>query len=515
MNIINSFFAPVEFNIIDSLVAKHEGDKKSIQFLSQSVLNSEYESVFGYFKTPTGTSIRKIFDEKEALNSLNSSSWSKVLDLANVWKFMPQARRDEWNEQIEKNETPEFNYDNVHSTLNFLINSRMTFIAEKVDGIFKNLSKSHVTNTPEGFCKRMIMTNMFDYRTKGYVDDLRDVIGHLMKRGDYIYGTMTKIMNHAYENSGQWIDIDGNAIRIKAFKKETIHLEVHPDIAFELNIILSHLYPTAIPEKNRKPQKEIKNKNKEYRLMNNVLSFGLVQCVSDLRCPPLISYNKLTGWTDNKNSISLPYNDFRKEVEELLIFLGGVRHNRNAAVWYEFDYNIEDTLNTITINGVLPDIKSFQYYPTPESLAQIAVDFSEIEDHHICLEPSAGQGGIAKFLIPENTVCVEVSELNSKILKEKGFNRVYNQDFVKWADKTAERFDRVIMNPPFSEGRAELHVNMAFQLLKPDGILTAILPASFKNKDIIKGKKHEYSEIYSDMFYKTSVSVIIVRIFNR
>lgn len=31
MDIINSFFAPVEFNIIDSLVAKHEADKKSIQ----------------------------------------------------------------------------------------------------------------------------------------------------------------------------------------------------------------------------------------------------------------------------------------------------------------------------------------------------------------------------------------------------------------------------------------------------------------------------------------------------
>jgi len=532
---VSNFFAPVSFDLIDSIIAKYEHEKKTIINISEIMLGQELSHVFSHFvqgNTDERSIYRSIsashlFGQDGALKALNGSYWDSILTLTDVRKLMPQKRREEWAEQIEKHQTPEFTQENVRATVNSLLNSRAQFISEKVDGIFQSLSKEHVTNCPEGFYKRMIMAGMFhgndtpDYKQRGYIDDLRDVVGRIMKRGEYEYGTTTTILSHAYKNSGKWHMLDGNAIRIKAFKKGTIHLEIHPDIALELNIILSYMHPTAIPSKNRERKTMPANKNKDFQLNMNMLSFQVLSTINKLERPPLKRnengrFREYRGWTDNENSVRFPYNiehNNIKPVEDILYFLGGVRHNINQAVWYEFDYNIHEIIKGIVNMGCLPDVKSYQYYPTPESLAEEAVAWADIdEDNHSCLEPSAGQGGIAKFMNPDNTTCVEISSLNSSILKEKGYKAVYEEDFISWADKTSERFDRIVMNPPFSEGRAELHTQMAFSLLKPDGVLVAVLPASFKNKEIIKGKNHEYSRVYSDLFCGTSVSVIIVKI---
>ena len=53
-----------------------------------------------------------------------------------------------------------------------------------------------------------------------------------------------------------------------------------------------------------------------------------------------------------------------------------------------------------------------------------------------------------------------------------------------------------------------------FFLLKDKGDLTAILPATYKDKIIIDGKIHEWSDIKNDCFAGTKVSVVIVKIFN-
>ena len=39
-------------------------------------------------------------------------------------------------------------------------------------------------------------------------------------------------MSIARTRAGEWIAIDGGALRLKAFQKGTIHLEIHPDMAW-------------------------------------------------------------------------------------------------------------------------------------------------------------------------------------------------------------------------------------------------------------------------------------------
>jgi tRNA1(Val) A37 N6-methylase TrmN6 len=158
------------------------------------------------------------------------------------------------------------------------------------------------------------------------------------------------------------------------------------------------------------------------------------------------------------------------------------------------------------LNGSVPDHKSHQFYPTPAVLAMEAVNLAEIGPTHLCLEPSAGQGALAVFMPRDRTTMVEISRLFCNVLEAKGCPHVVCADFLKF-DSLA--FDRVIMNPPYADGRWGVHLEHAFKLLKNDGILIAILPASCIGKTLLKNVKTEWSKIYENEFDNTSVNVVI------
>ena len=175
----------------------------------------------------------------------------------------------------------------------------------------------------------------------------------------------------------------------------------------------------------------------------------------------------------------------------------------------QFDYAIEPVLLQVVATGVLPDQKSHQFYSSSERLALEVIDLADIGDDDTVLEPSAGTGAIAKHLPAERTTCVEVASLRCAVLKSRGL-RTIEADFIEWADKTRERFSLAVMNPPFGEGRALLHLERAASLLKPEGRLVAILPASMRNKDCLPGFELQWSKPYHDEFADTSVSVVIL-----
>ena len=81
-------------------------------------------------------------------------------------------------------------------------------------------------------------------------------------------------------------------------------------------------------------------------------------------------------------------------------------------------------------------------------------------------------------------------------------------DFLAW--KPGRLFDRVVMNPPFSEGRWLAHLQHAVTMLKPTGRLVAILPASAKGKDVLPGWQLEWARTFENEFAGTSVSVVVL-----
>jgi hypothetical protein len=289
-------------------------------------------------------------------------------------------------------------------------------------------------------------------------------------------------------------------------------------MAWRLNMVLSHLYPMAIPPEFRtKPKK----RQKEFQMMQRPLPFAVVGLLADMkRAYRLIkqegNWRQPYRREEIANAVQFDrgynYEHSSKaaiaEAEAVLEAIGGVKTNEGH---YQFDYNPGPVISEIAASGCIPDQKAHQFYPTPESLAKIAVDMAEIDGSHECLEPSAGTGCLADRM-PKNTLCVEISGMHCEVLKAKGY-AVEHADFLQWAEGCAKRFDRICLNPPFSEGRAFAHTQAAAKLLKPGGILVAILPASHAGKPMFdSGFLPEYSKPYENEFRGTSVSVTILKL---
>lgn len=83
------------------------------------------------------------------------------------------------------------------------------------------------------------------------------------------------------------------------------------------------------------------------------------------------------------------------------------------------------------------------------------------------------------------TCCVEISTLHCRVLEAKGLT-VEQADFIKWAQSTNKRFDKVVMNPPFSEGRAKAHVESAASLVNREGVWWRYCPGYERQRNITR-----------------------------
>jgi hypothetical protein len=528
---IEPFFAPMSADLVDSLIGQYNAARANVEALAAAVRAGQNASVLHYFvegnvkeqRHSMPTTVESLFRVEGAIAQLNADFWSRALRLTDVMDYMPQARRDEWHEQIRNPEgrkagrhtsetelppLPEFEEATVRSTLAGLLHNRSQFLAERVDGIFRALSRQHVTNQPQGFGKRMIIANVFGYQTHGHINDLRCVIAKFMGRDEPKHGATDPVIKAARRQNGEWMPVDGGALRIRVYGGVgTAHLEVHPDMAWRLNAILASLYPLAIPAEFRTKPKRAR-KVKDFELFDRPLPFAVVSLLAEMR---EVRERIEPSWPERyravPNAREFGYGEKDKaavaEAEKVLMAIGAVKAGRH----WQFDYDPTEVLDQVVCSGCIPDHKSHQFYPTPESVAALAVELAQIGPEHTCLEPSAGQGGIADMMPSTRTICVEISELHCQILKAKGYATV-QADFLKFtSDKP---FDRIVMNPPFSEGRWHAHLQHAAGMLAADGRLVAILPASAKGKPVLEGFDLQWSAIMENQFAGTSVDVVIL-----
>ena len=521
------FFAPVSSDVIDQLLGRYQSEREKVERIAHVITSPEYAAAVSYFLDSAGDrrtslSVKSVFDVPSAVSAMNRRYWSDALALTDVYSSMPQHRRDYWNAQLKgekfvsssrTSETipplPDFEESTVRSTLGNLLAERGLYFAERVDGIFRGLSGDHVTNRPEGFSTRMIVGYMLDFNhirheRAGLIHDLRCVIAKFMGRDDPSYSSGDVLLREMYKSTGQWVTIDGGALRIRVYKKGTAHFEVHPDIAYRLNQVLASLYPLAIPAEFRtRPAKRAK----EFQMMGRPLPFATLELLA-------------TGLQQRRRDDADSTFKFDAKAKEhkatyadacaVLAALGGTPNRKESWVdAWDFDYPVAEVLREVIISGCLPDRVAHQYFPTPEKLARIAVDLADIGPDDSCLEPSAGQGGIADFLPKDRTTCVEISALHCAVLRAKGFKTV-EADFLSWA-MGVQKFDCVALNPPFSEGRAKLHTEYAAALVKPGGRLVAILPASMRGKDFLPGFACEWSAVYEREFAGTGAAVVLLK----
>lgn len=311
--------------------------------------------------------------------------WKKVTDMTNVLLIMPASRRSEWREQfIEgKSETvkvdrtgyemkvkeftgvPEFKSETVIPTMISLLNDRHKYLSERVYGIFQALSPAHKTNKTNGFSERLIIANCItdfwwngvtlNHYKEDFIDDLR-VMLHFFAHKEFItINRTTEMLSSAYlaneRQTGEWLNVDGNLLRVKMFKNGNVHFEIHPDVAWKLNEVLAHSMPAAIPAPYRKAPKT--TTPKEFGYIQKSISHTVRSKLRDHR------YNSDKGvWSFNDTCLQ---KHELEELERILVFIGGMKERGH----WKFPYQISNTLNAIVSTGLIPDEKAHQFYPTP------------------------------------------------------------------------------------------------------------------------------------------------------
>lgn len=537
------FFAPVSSDLVDGLVGQYRAERAKVEEIGTFFSDASYRTAVSNFMEASKDDFtryvpdpQKIFDVSMAIPVLNASYWNKALRMTDVLDVMPQTRRDEWFEQIKNPHgkkrdkysaeytlppIPEFTEEAVRSTLTDLLLNRSKFFAERVDGIFRSLSREHVTNRPEGFGKRMILQCVIsehgyvESSRSGHIADLRKVIAKFMGRDEPHYSVTTAAINAARRNNGEWMPLDGGALRIRVYNGVgTAHLEVHPDMAWRLNAVLASLYPHAIPSELREPPRR---KPKDVVLMEKPLPFAVVEALAGLedgyRIERTDNFRNPTRHVPVRNSLKFRYGSDKhasQQVHDVLMSIGAVFDQAEGL--YRFDYSPREIIDQIVCSGCIPDHKSHQFYPTPEALGRRVIEMADIMPGHTVLEPSAGIGGLAD-LVPDcrHLTCVEVSELHARVLSAKGCY-VITGDFLKVSSFTQNaKFDRIVMNPPFDQGRWRAHLEHAADMLLDRGRLVAILPSGAKTaKDLLPGFHLSWHGPFDNQFAGASVSVVIV-----
>ena len=231
----------------------------------------------------------------------------------------------------------------------------------------------------------------------------------------------------------------------------------------------------------------------------------------------------------NNNMLILPEKWFSdkiyKQIEEFLktFECERIKYKKRVAYKNNGDFTLEQIINIgKSLNGVSLSTK-FDFFPTPEELAQTVRDLAEIQDNDTILEPSAGTGSLLKGLNKNKIQCIEKNPILAEILKTKGF-KVCNKAFEDVKSNT--KFTRIIMNPPFSNRLDAQHILNAFNnYLDNNGILvaihsTGIVKATDKNskqfQELYKKYGVEQIKIPSGMFKNsgkgTNIETIVTKL---
>jgi predicted RNA methylase len=160
----------------------------------------------------------------------------------------------------------------------------------------------------------------------------------------------------------------------------------------------------------------------------------------------------------------------------------GGKWNRKAQS-HLFDGDAAEIMDQIILTGKVSNKKQeLGYFPTPPAVVKRLLEIAQIEPGMRVLEPSAGTGNIVRVLIDAgaHVTAVEIDQNNCLVLQRDqaitGGIDILHGDFLiyNWPDK----FERVVMNPPFAKNVAPAHVLKALTFLKPGGRLVSVMPSS-------------------------------------
>jgi len=187
-------------------------------------------------------------------------------------------------------------------------------------------------------------------------------------------------------------------------------------------------------------------------------------------------------------------------VNKVLEACGGKWSRKEKA--HVFGSDPTDLLAAVVDSGEVMTARDVGFFETPVELAAELVDMARVRPGDTCLEPSAGTGRIVEALAKCRPASIDMVELD-----QARAQRLAEVLLPAWAEQYAgTRFtvlqhdfalvtahalwacapvDLVVMNPPFCKvgaGNHLDHVQHAFEMLKPGGLLVSVLPISVQSR---------------------------------
>lgn len=222
------------------------------------------------------------------------------------------------------------------------------------------------------------------------------------------------------------------------------------------------------------------------------------------------------------------YADVRKA-----LLKAGATYKRNTFV---FKSDAQPFMDRLTGGESVNIKKEFQFFPTPDDIADWMVELAEIKEGYCVLEPSAGQGAIIDAIYrafprsmsgPNDRPCVtvdycELMEENRQVLSEKNklSSRWYGSTSWQGDDYLATdipfEYERIIANPPFNKNQDIDHIRKMFEDLKVGGRLVSVASKHWQMSSNRKEKsfkqwlidnKAEIHDIESGRFKKSGTMI--------
>lgn len=145
--------------------------------------------------------------------------------------------------------------------------------------------------------------------------------------------------------------------------------------------------------------------------------------------------------------------------------------------------------------------KEYQFFATPDHLADRLVELADIQESEFVLEPSAGKGAILKAIRQrhrKNQVdCVELMTENAWALTDliNTYNwavttDVFEEDFLKMEEEA--KYNKIVANPPFSKNQDIDHVLKMWQMLEKGGRIVSVMSNHWRNCE--NRKESEFKE---------------------
>jgi predicted RNA methylase len=183
----------------------------------------------------------------------------------------------------------------------------------------------------------------------------------------------------------------------------------------------------------------------------------------------------------------LDYAKEYKPADKVLQALGGKWIRRIKG--HEFDGDGELLVRSVIDTGEYIDPKqAFQFFETPEELAERMCDMAGTLQGKSVLEPSAGKGSIVAVIRNSGAGQIKWLELDpSREDDLRGLDEnscIMDGEIGDFLEQLpAAEFDFVIMNPPFSKQQDLKHIKHAWSFLKPGGRLVAVCSTSHTFRD--------------------------------